>query len=399
MFYVSLEHIQLLIRKFAMSGEITTDPLLSTKLHRPPVGRIHVPRPHLLERLDQHRSRPLTLVSAPAGFGKSTLVSSWLEARDCPGGWVSLDKNDNNLHLFLSIFLAAVQSMFPDAGRKTLAMANALAIPPVSVLAKSLINELDQIEQPFILVLDDFHLIKDESVHDLLTELLHHPPQSMHLVLVVRRDPALPISTLRAQDLVTEIRTRDLRFTITETVTFLTQELRTQVDPSTAAALEDKTEGWVTGLHLAAISMRHRGNLDPKLLEPQVDAQYVLEYLFNEVFSHQPPEISQYLINSAILDRFCGALCEVVCAAGVDPLIREFGGWEFIAWLKKENLFLIPLDTENRWFRYHHLFQKLLINQLKRHRSAEEINTLHVRASAWFVENGLIEEGQKHSLP
>ena len=283
---------------------------LFTKLHRPVVYRDHIHRPALIDRLNQRIRRLLTLVVAPAGYGKTMLVSCWLEASSSPSAWVSLDENDNDLRRFLSYFLAAIQTMFPDAGRKTMALANTSMLPPVSALAGNLINELDLIEQPFILVLDDFHLIKDESVLDLLTQLLHHPPQTMYLVLIGRRDPSLPISMLRAKGLVTEIRTQDLRFNEMETATFLTQVLGTHVDSVTAAAVEEKTEGWVTGLHLAALSMRHRGNLDPKLLEPQVDAQYVMEYLFTEVLSIQSPEITQGLLGTAILDRFCGPLCE-----------------------------------------------------------------------------------------
>ena len=183
-----------------------------------------------------------------------------------------------------------------------------------------------------------------------------------------------------------------------ETATFLTQVLGIPVDSSAAAALEEQTEGWVTGLRLAALSMRHQGSLDPRLLEPQADAQYVMEYFFAEVFSKQPPENNQYLINSAILDRFCGPLCEAVYMPGAEPFAGKIGGWEFIAWLKNENMFLIPLDAENRWFRFHHLFRNLLLNQLRRRLGPENINGLHTRASVWFAENGLIEEAIKHAL-
>ncbi|MBT8405875.1 MAG: hypothetical protein KJP05_00335, partial [Deltaproteobacteria bacterium] len=325
-------------------------------------------------------------------------ISSWLEAYDTPSAWVSLDENDNDLRLFTAYFIAAVETLFPGACRNTQALLNASDLPPMSTLSKSLLNELDRIEQSFILVLDDYSLIKETMVHDLLGAILKHPPQSLHLAIVGRRDPPLPITALRAQSLMTEIRTPDLRFNEMETATFLTQELGIQVDRSTVAVLEEKTEGWVTGLRLAVLAMRHRGDLDPKLLEPQVDAQYVMEYLFNEVLSHQPPEVIQYLLGTAILDRFCGPLCEAVCLPGIDPFTCEYGGWNYIAWLKRENLFLIPLDPENRWFRYHHLFQRLLLNQLKRHCSSEEINTLHAQASAWFVENDLLEEGLQHAL-
>jgi LuxR family maltose regulon positive regulatory protein len=381
-----------------MAGKTTTDPLITTKLHRPPLDRIHVQRPHLLERLDLGRSRPLTLVSAPAGYGKSVLIRSWLETCDIPSAWISLDENDNNLRTFTAYFVAAVKTLFPGACRNTQALLSASDLPPIAVLVANLLNELILIEQSFIMVLDDFHLIEDESVLDMITQLLHHPPQTMHLVLIARQDPAVPISTLRAQSFVTEIRTQELCFNELETETFLRLVLRTQVDSATAAALAEKTEGWVTGLRLAALSMRHRGSFDPKLLEPQVDAQYVMEYLFTEVLSHQPPEINRYLLGTAILDRFCGPLCEAVCVPGAEPFTCEIDGWEFISLLKKENMFLISLDAENRWFRFHHLFQKLLFNQLNRHFSSGDINALHAQASAWFAENGLIEEAIRHAL-
>jgi len=372
--------------------------IVRTKLHRPVVDKNHVHRERLLTRLDQHRDRPLTLVSAPAGYGKSVLISCWLASCDDPGAWLSLDKDDNDLRTFLSYFIAAIRTLFPKACPKTQALLGALDLPPIKVLSTSLLNELDRIEQSCILVLDDYYLIKDVAVHDLISALLSNPPQNLHLVIVGRYDPPLAISRLRGQGLMTELRTIDLRFNHAEIETYLTQVLGLQVDEAIVAALGQKIEGWVTGLRLAALSMRHQGKLDSKMLEPQVGGQYVLEYLFTEVFSRQPPEINQYLLNAAVLYRFCGPLCEALCGSGEDSFECRIGGWEFIAWLKKENMFLIPLDAENRWFRFHHLFQKLLFNQLMRHRSSGEIKTLHARASAWFAENDLLEEAITHAL-
>jgi LuxR family maltose regulon positive regulatory protein len=239
---------------------------------------------------------------------------------------VSLDDNDNDLRLFLNYFLAGIQTMFPDVDRETLAMVNALQLPPLQTLAGTLINELDRIEQPFILALDDCHHIHDESVLDLLAEVLKNPIPRMHLVLVTRRDPPLPIYRLRALGRMTEIRTQDLRFSGQETATYLNETLGIQVDPTTACAVGEKTEGWVTGLQLAALSMQQREDMGPRLLEPQVDAQYVMEYLFREVFSHQPPEISRYFMSTAILDRFCGPLCEALHVQSPEPSTHGISG-------------------------------------------------------------------------
>ncbi|NNL76324.1 MAG: transcriptional regulator, partial [Desulfobacterales bacterium] len=371
---------------------------IRTKLYKPSIHENHIHRQRILDKLDQGLQLPLTLVAAPAGYGKSTSVGCWLDTSSSPSAWVSLDKNDNDLRLFLNYFVAAVQSMFPDAVPEMKAMVNSLTLPPLSVLAVNIINEIDRIEQHFILVLDDFHLIEDESVLDLITQLLHHPPRTMHLVLISRQDPLLPISTLRAKHLVTEIRTQDLRFNQAETAAFLTKVLGNQVASATVAAMDKKTEGWVTGLHLSTLAMLHQGKIASELLEPQTDVHYVMEYLSAETLAHQPPEIKQFLMSTAILDRFCGSLCETLRMQGSEPLTNEISGRDFINWLNQENLFLIPLDAENRWFRYHHLFQNLLINQLKSRESAEKINELYARASAWFAENGLIEEAIRHAL-
>ena len=381
-----------------MEKDKTDSIIVHTKLNRPLIPNGMVPRTRLLRRLDKIRHQALTLVSAPAGYGKSVLINSWLEASDCPGAWVSLYKNDNNLRLFMVYFLAAVNRLFPEAGKNIRSLLSAADLPPVSVLAHTLINELERIEQPFILVLDDYYFVQETSIHDLLTEILNHPLQSMHLVVVTRHDPPLPLFRYRAGGQMTEIGTRDLCFSIPETKAFLQNLLTIQVDDNMVAALNKKTEGWVTGLRLAALSMRRGGDTYDILLEPQADVNYVMEYLFNEVFADQAPEFKQYLLGSAILDRLCGPLCQMMCMPGVNPGACEMDGWQFIAQVKKENLFLIGLDRENRWFRYHHLFRRFLDNQLQRHRSAGEISALHSRASAWFAENGFIDEAIQHAL-
>jgi len=377
-------------------------PILSTKLNRPTLDRGHVHRPHLLEQFDKSLHLPMSLISGPAGYGKTLLATCWLETTKIPGGWVSLDEKDNDLSTFLNYFLAAIQSCqgleFFDLDKETEAIINAVKILPVSALADKLINTLNRIEKPFILVLDDFHLIKNEAIFELLIQMLQHPPESIHLVLICRRDPPLPISLLRARGLILEIRTKDLRFNTDEIASLLTNTLEKPADSSIVTALEKKTEGWVTGLRLTLISMQDSGQLNPKLIEPGMGVQYIMEYLLTEIFSKQPKEIIQYLMGTAILDNFSESLCEVVCLPSDELSAHTLKGRDFIAWLKQENLFLVSLDTENQWFRFHHLFKGLLYRQLEQHYSQRDIDSLHAKACAWYAENDMIEEGVKHAL-
>jgi LuxR family maltose regulon positive regulatory protein len=237
--------------------------ILTTKLYRPRIGRDLVPRPQLLEQLDGWQQRPLTLVSAPAGYGKSTLVSSWLESLDDPTAWLSLDEHDNDLGLFLTYFLACVQTSFPDAVEETVALMGGAELPPLRVLINSLANELNHLPQRLVLVLDDYHVISESKIDDLLSELLKHPPRPLHLVMVTRTRPRINLNRQRAHGQVTEIRTEQLRFSVTDTIELLEQLLRVEVDKDAASLLEEKTEGWVTGIRLAALSMRHRERCSP----------------------------------------------------------------------------------------------------------------------------------------
>ena len=366
--------------------------------HRPPAPRDYLHRPRLLEYLDQHRKQPLTLVSAPAGYGKSTLVSCWLDSCDSPSAWLSLDENDNDLRQFLSYFIAAVETIFPNAVSATNTLVDAPTLPPISTLVGSLANELDTIETDFILVLDDNHYLVEKSIHHFLNDLLRHPPRPMHLVLIGRRDPMLNIATLRARSQLAEIRIQDLRFTAGETATYLQQISKKQIDEDLAAAWSEKAEGWVTGLRLAALSFQHRADFKTKLPELQGSTQYVTEYLFNEILSHQPPGIQDCLLKSSILDRFCAPLCDAIFSADVEPGNAQNGARQFIALLKNENLFLISLDAEDQWFRYHHLFKDLLNRQLRRHYPPNDIKMLHSQASEWFESKGLFTESIKHAL-
>lgn len=381
-----------------MKSDTADIPILRTKLHRPPVIAGHLHRQRLLDRLEKNLERPLTLVSAPAGYGKTTLISCWLESRTMSSTWISLDKNDNDLRFFCSYFIAAFQSISPGFGRETQTLLKAPDLPPMVELTRTLINELDQIKKTFILVLDDYHLIKEKAIHKLMAELLVHPPPSMHLVLVTRRDPPLPMTKLRARSRMTEIRTQDLRLSLAETATFLQQMTGKTVDDKTAAAFEKKTEGWVTGLRLAALSLRERENLDNILYSLPDDNRYVMDYLIAEILSAQPPAIQDYLLSTANLNRFCAELCEAVCTKVNQPEVCSIGGKIFISYLEQDNLFVVPLDDQRRWYRYHHLFQRLLQRQMKKRYSPNAIAKLHKQAGDWFVQNNLPDEALQHFL-
>jgi LuxR family maltose regulon positive regulatory protein len=373
-------------------------PILSTKLHRPAVPADLVPRVALLQQLERNRQRPLTLVSAPAGYGKSILVSSWLETSDCPCAWVSLDDEDNDLRQFLSYFLTAVETLFPGAVRETRALVDAASLPPLSRLTVSLVSDLDRIERGFILALDDVHRIRENSVHDLLAVLLRHPPQSLHLVLAGRSDPPLPLPLLRARAQLNELRLQELCFSPAETAEFLGHVLGDEVDAATAAAWQEKTEGWAAGLRFAALVLGREGDVGSLLPAREWGTQEAREYLFDEVLSHQPPGVRRRVLQTAILERFCAPLCDAMWGSGEEADASEINGWDFIPRLNHDNVFLIPLDTDNCWFRYHHLFQQLVQNQLERHANPEEIRALHALARDWFAGQGLIEDALHHAL-
>ncbi len=380
-----------------LSGQSNYTEILETKLYTPPLPDDHIHRQELIDRLVAGQTLPLTIISTPAGYGKSVLVSCWLHSCNLPSAWVSIDKSDNDLRQFLGYFLSAIKAIFPAALTKSMSLLDSGKLPPAQVLAGHLKNDLAMIEQDFILVLDDFHLINEKSVHDLLAEILRHPPNNFHLVLIGRKDPFLPISSLRARGQLVELRLQDLRFKVDETQQYLQGMFNEKIDDATAASWTKITEGWITGLRLAALSMHHMEDFDFLSDELQGDAQYVMEYLFNEVLAQQPPNIRECLLKISVVDRFCGDLCSVLC--GVETESEHFqNGWEFVSLLIKENMFIIKLDRENNWFRFHHLFQQLLQNQLQRHIKALEITELHSRASTWFAENGFIEDAIRHAV-
>ena len=388
----------LLKDKSSPSGldDVDLVPLLITKLYRPPVTPELEQRQRLLEHLERRRQRPLTLISAPAGYGKTMLASLWLETCGCPSAWISLDEGDNDLNTFLSYLLAAISKAFPHIELKTQSWLHTPKPLKAPLLARYLLQDLNQLPTPFILVLDDIHRINAPDIFELLDELLQHPPPSLHLVMIGRQDPPLKIASLRAHSQVSEIRTQSLRFNTQETAGLLQRMLHREISEAIAAEWARSTEGWVTALRLAALSLRHRGQEEDLSLRIRGDSRYLRDYLLAEVLAQLPKDFQDWLIKSAILERFCAPLCEAVYQ--MDRGQSGMSGKSFIHWLEVENLFLIPLDDRHEWFRFHHLFQEMLLHMLSASSRAGEIADLRMRASHWCAENNLLDEALRYAL-
>lgn len=378
------------------------DPLLQTKLHRPRVPGDLIIRRRLLEQLGQGLDRQFTLVCAPAGFGKTTLVSSWIEGVDSgegndpsslPAVWLSLDENDSELSTFLRYFIAAVRTIFSEACGQTLALLDARLQPPLAVLYTTLSNEIEQLPRKFILVLDDYHSIHGDAVHNLLSTWARHWPHPMHLVLISRINPPLPLASLRAKGQISEIRTYDLRFTPEETAAYLSQAKPALLSQPIMSLLEERIEGWIAGLQLATLSVRSTDNMEAVLaILSGVDTN-IADYLADEVLSRQLPAIQNFLLKTSILDRFCAPLCEAVIGEG-DP---AWGVSACIDWLERAELFITPLDNRKEWYRYHHIFRDLLQARLSAEMVPEQVKDLHRRAAGWFERQGLVDEALKHA--
>ncbi len=363
-------------------------PLLTTKLYVPPVRPEWVPRPHLIERLNEGLSGKLTLFSAPAGFGKTTLARDWLNGVQRPSVWLTLDEGDNDPVRFLAYLVAALQRVDARIGEMSESLLGSPPLPPVDAWMTGLINDIAAAAEPFVLVLDDYQIIHTAPVHEAIDFLIAHQPPQMHLVLITRHDPPLPLPRLRVRGEVTEIRADDLRFTTAETAAFLQQVGGLTLDSRVVAALGARTEGWVAGLQLAALSMRGR---PPERVAEQVAAfsgshRHVIDYLADEVLAQQPAEIRDFLRQTAVLDRLTAPLCDALRGREDSAVILQQ--------LEQANLFLIPLDEQRAWYRYHRLFADYLRTELDEASRA----ALHQRAARWFVANDLLPEAVDHAL-
>ncbi len=370
---------------------ILTAPLLSTKFYIPPARPEFVPRPRLIERLDGGLPRKLTLISASAGFGKTTLLSEWVTGCKRPVAWLSLDEGDNDPTRFLAYLISALQTIAANIGQGVSGALQSPQPPPPEMILTALLNEITTIPDKFVLVLDDYHTIDSKAVDSALAFLVEHQPPQMHLVIATREDPHLPLPRLRARGQLSELRAADLRFTPAEAADFLNQVMGLNLPAEDITALETRTEGWIAGLQLAALSMQGHQDTTNFIKSFAGSHHFVLDYLVEEVLGQQSESVQSFLLRTSILDRLCGPLCEAVLGS------PAASGQKTLEYLEHVNLFIIPLDNERRWYRYHHLFADVLRMHLMA-KQPDQVPALHREASEWYEHNGSTENAIRHAL-
>lgn len=390
------------IRANAANGDISYTHahhqfFLGTKLHIPYTRTTLVPRPRLVERLNKEVSRRITLVTAPAGFGKTALLSYWLRQMNQRAAWVSLDERDNDVVRFLTYVIAALENAHVPIGESTLTLLQSPQMPPIELILTALIHDIDATPDPLLLIFDDYHVITSQKVHDVLLFLFDHLPLHVHCALASRSDLPLPLSRWRVQRLLTEISTEDLRFTYEEASLFLSQIMSLSLSSEEIAVLETRTEGWVAGLQLAALSLQGRNDSARFIQEFAGTNRYIADYLVEEVFERLPVDMQNFLLCTAVLDRLSGPLCDAVLDDGKVRNLPHESGQRMLELVDREHLFLVPLDSERRWYRYHHLFLSFLRGRLQQ-LHADWIRPLHQRASIWYAENALQDEAIGHAL-
>jgi LuxR family maltose regulon positive regulatory protein len=378
---------------------VSSSIVLRTKLYAPAAGCDPITRPRLSARFGGESPAALTLVAAPAGYGKSLAIALWTSSLRTPSAWLSLDVAETELSEFLRYLIAAVRSLHPQACAGTQALLDAPTFPPLPVVAVTLANDLDLIEEPFLLVLDDYESIGPTSaVHSIVESLLAHPPRALRLVIATRSEPPLDLARVRAAGNLTEVLESDLRFNDCEAAALLEQVTGCPVDTDTLRGLQDKLEGWAAGLRLVALATRGLDELQslPRRLRSGIEP--IREYLVQEVIAAQPAPLQDWMFKTSILDRFCAELCTAVCAPEPETESAALTGHELLLRMRRSNLFVVPLDDQGRWFRFHHLFRQEVQTQLRGRLDREAIAALHRRASAWLADAGLIDEAIAHAL-
>jgi LuxR family transcriptional regulator, maltose regulon positive regulatory protein len=373
--------------------------IMHTRLHRPPVKDDIVYRPKLIETLNRdYKKNILTLVSAPAGYGKSTLISLWLEEGGIPHSWITLDRTEKDLRTFLEYLVHSFTDLFPGKlGNINLMLQNPELVPDTKII-NTLLNELDEMAGDFVLVLDDYHHIENNEIHGFVDMVLEYPPENLHLCIITRNDPPLKIGNLRAYNRLCEIRMIDLAFAEKEISVLYKNLLGFEISADISNKLLETTEGWVTGLRLMAYSVHSPDRLEKLLYEMKGNSLFVTEYLINEVLSAQQEHIQEFLLKSSILERFCSDLLEILSPPVKSTNKKVLRGSDFLNWLENTNMFLIPLDDEHKWYRYHTLFREILLKRLKEKLTHEQISTLNKKICKWFEDKNLIEEAINHAL-
>lgn len=378
-----------------MDSTAPPDYLLRTKLYRPRIAQELVPRPHLLERLQQGDACRLALIAAPAGYGKTTLVDAWLNEAERPYAWLSLDRQDNDFTSFALYLAAAIRSRYPTAVPATWALVTTSGLPPATRLADILLQEITTLDQPLWLIIDDYHIVNKQDIHELMARFVMNAPLNLRIVLISRSDPPFPLARLRARGQLIEIRATDLRFDRREAGLLLRNTLHTAVPDEVTTLLEERTEGWPVGLQLAAISLRDSDS--PAAFAQRFAAsshRLVSDYLVDEVLATLSDKQRRELLVSSLPDRFCAPLFAALTGA---PEL-DAPDQRYLDSLWRANLFVVALDEGGIWYRYHTLFRMFLRQRLSQSVPPAEIAGLHAQASAWFAGQGLLEEAIKHAL-
>jgi len=365
--------------------------LLKTKLYLPRLKSNMVFRSRLISRLEEIPKYKLTLISAPAGFGKTSVLAEWAARSESIVGWLSLDSGDNDPACFFAYLCTAFDDMIEDGVRNAQSMLETFQPLQTLSLIAVLLNDLAKVSDPLVLILDDYQFITSKAIHEAVTYLLDHAGLNLHLVISSRADPPIQVARLRSQGELLEIRTDDLRFSLEEAAVFFNQTMKLDITTEDIQALAERTEGWAVGLQMAAISLQGSPDRIKFIHTFSGSHRYILDYLIQEVLDRQPEHVRDFLMKTSILEQFCGELCAYVVGETTEPVFQT------IDYLDRSNLFLVPLDEERRWYRYHHLFADLLKTQLQ-HYHSQLVSELHCRASLWYEKEGLIGTSIEHAI-